>query len=294
MTHIAQRFGAALICAFLWLSVSTAQAAVVCNLIFEVIPSKDTAPIIGSKVTARLASKNFANWRGFSRQQAAVVANYLKTNFDEVAEFYIPTVGIGGFEGNSSPSIIITVDFEEDLSDAPLGKAISEMTAAVGYTFIQDGTVAFCNTSVGKKYGNEFPLYSIAPGAGFRSGIDESFVKTAYSAIVDANDDSSLGYTFDGDDMVMLDLKFKSKLETERLRAKLLVANLYLESLYTAKISISYVHVSDQPSIYLANDWVKDPTGSSLLEYIGEDLYAGVWIAQKAYIEDLKEFASMN
>ena len=293
MTHFARRFGAALICAFLWLSVSSAQAAV-CNLIFEVIPSKDTAPIIGSKLTADLAKKNFAKWRGFSERQAEIVDNFLETKFDGVAEFYIPTVGIGGYEGNSSPSIIITVDFEDELSGNKLGAAISEMTAAVGYTFIQDGTVAFCSKSVGEDFGSKIPLYSIAPEAGFRSGIDERFVKTAYSAIVDANDDSSFGYTFDGDVMFMLDLKFKPDLGTDYLPEELKEANLYLESLYTAEISISNERKNDQPSIYLANNWVEDPTGSSLLKYIGKGLYDDVWIAQKAYIEALKVFASMN
>ncbi len=293
MTHIARHFGAALICAFLWLSVSSAQAAV-CNLIFEVIPSKDTAPIIGSKVTAHLASKNFADWRGFSERQAEIVDNFLQTNFDEVAEFYMPTVGIGGYKGNSSPSIIITVDFEEKSSGNELEAAISEITAAVGYTFIQDGTVAFCSKSVGEDFGSKYPLYSIAPGVGFTSGIDERFVKTAYSVIVDANDDSSPGYTFDGDVMYMLDLKFRSELESDHLREMLKVANLYLGNLFTTKISISSERKNDQPSIYLANNWVKDPTGSSLLKYVGENLYDDVLIAQKTYIEHLKEFASMN
>ena len=129
MTHFARRFGAAFICAFLWLSVSTAQAAV-CNLIFEVIPSKDTAPIIGPQVTARLASKNFVKWHGFSTREATVVAKFLETNFGKVAKFSKPIIGIGGFEGNSSPSVVITVYFKEDTSGDALGKTISEMTAA--------------------------------------------------------------------------------------------------------------------------------------------------------------------
>ena len=48
MTNFASPIRAALIGAFLWLSVSTAQAADSdCQLIFEAIPSKDAGPIIG-------------------------------------------------------------------------------------------------------------------------------------------------------------------------------------------------------------------------------------------------------
>lgn len=286
MTHIARHFGAALICAFLWLSVSTAQAAV-CALLFEVIPSKDTAAIIGGEVTARLASKNFAQWRGFSERQAAVVDDFLETNFGNVAKFDIPTVGIGGFEGNSSPSIVITVHFEKDFGGDILGNAINKMASAIGYTFIQDGTVALCNTSVGK-FGGKHSLYSISPGEGFELGTSEGFVKTAYSAIVDANDDSSIGYIFDEDEMYILDLT------DGHLPEILDTANKYLAALFTAGVSIRFDFESDLQSIYRGNNWVEDPTGSSLLEYVSKDLYASVWIAQKAYIEDLKEFSSMN
>ena len=137
MTHIARRFRAALVCAFLWLSVSTAQAQD-CQLIFEAIPSKDAGPIIGAEVSHKLVTKNFASWRGFTQRQAIAVALFLNTNFEEVATFGEPIEGFGGFEGRSSPNAFITVDFGEELQGDVLGKAISEITAAVGSMLFYD------------------------------------------------------------------------------------------------------------------------------------------------------------
>ena len=134
MTHFARHFGAALICAFLWLSVSGAQAGEPdCRVIFEAIPSKDAGPIIGAEVSHKLATKNFASWRGFTQRQAIAVALFLNTNFEEVATFGEPIEGFGGFEGKSSPNAFITVDFGEELQGDALGMAISEITAAVGF-----------------------------------------------------------------------------------------------------------------------------------------------------------------
>ena len=108
MTHFARHFGAALICAFLWLSVSGAQAGEPdCRVIFEAIPSKDAGPIIGAEVSHKLATKNFASWRGFTQRQAIAVALFLNTNFEEVATFGEPIEGFGGFEGKSSPNAFI-------------------------------------------------------------------------------------------------------------------------------------------------------------------------------------------
>ena len=176
MTHITRHFGAALICAFLWLSVSTAQAADSdCQLIFEAIPSKDAASIIGedgrliidAEVSHELATKNFASWRAFTNQQATIVAGFLNMNFGNIATFGEPFDGTGGFEGRSSPNAFITVDFGEELQGDALGAAISGITAAVGYMLIQDGTVAYCEAPVSNS-GGSLPLYSVLPNTGFR------------------------------------------------------------------------------------------------------------------------------
>ena len=222
MTNFASPIRAALIGAFLWLSVSTAQAADSdCQLIFEAIPSKDAGPIIGGEVSHKLATKNFATGRAFTHQQATVVAVFLETNFGEIATFSEPIEGFGGFEGKSSPNAFITVDFREELQDDALGKAISEITAAVGYMLIQDGTVANCEEPVGKS-GQSVPLYSVSPDTGFKPEDDGYFERTVYSAMVVANDDLDIGYTFTGKRMLMLDFG--------RLTEQLENTNAYLKS----------------------------------------------------------------
>lgn len=285
MTHIARRFGAALICAFLWLSISTAQAAV-CNLIFEAIPSKDAGPIIGAETSHELATKNFANWRAFTQHQAAAVAKFLDTNFGDIAKFGEPIDGSGGFEGKSSPNASIVVGFKQELQGDALGEAISMITAAVGYMLIQDGTVAYCDKPVSDS-GGSVPLYSVLPNTGFRFEHADKFARTVYSAIVVANDDLNIGYTLMGERMLMLDIG-------GGLTDKLYNTNVFLEKVFVEPVSIEYHKVREQPSIYIDNNWVKDPIGSSLLKYIGEDLYDNVKSAQKAYIEALQEFASME
>ena len=284
MTHFARHFGAALVCAFLWLPVSTAQAAV-CNLIFEAIPSKDAGPIIGGGVNHILATKNFASWSEFTQRQAIVVAAFLEKNFDDKAKFGTLTYGLGGFEGKSSPNASITVEFKEKLEGAALGKAISVITAAVGYMLIQDGTVANCDKPVAKK-GGSLPLYSVSPGKGFQTEDPSSFVRTVYSAIVVANDKLDIGYTFTGKRMLMLDFG--------GLTGQLDKANFHLKDVFTVAVSFTYKQVGDQPSIYIANNWVEDPEGLSLLKYNSVDLRTELGPAQKAYIVALRDFALGN
>ena len=161
MTYFASPIRAALICAFLWLSVSTAQAANSdCQLIFEAIPSKDAGSIIGGEVSHKLATKNFVTWRAFTHQQATVVAGFFNMNFENIAKFGEPTEGLGGFEGKSSPNAFIELDFEQELQGDALGKAISEITAAVGYMLIQDGTVANCKEPAGANESIDWLLLS--------------------------------------------------------------------------------------------------------------------------------------
>jgi len=283
MKSIVRRFGASLAFGIVWLSVSTSQAAI-CNLIFEVIPSKDTAVIVGQELYSPLARQTFVNWQEFTNEESEDVLNFLDENFGSEAKFRLPILGIGGFEGNSNPNVILSVDFPDNLSNEMLGKAISEIAAAVGYTLIQDGTVAYCTQSVGK-YGNALPLYFVSPRSGFK-GMSVDFVKTAYSAIVDANNDPFLGYTYDGESMAMLDFG--------GLPEKLAQTNTYFNSLYSVSVRIQYSKANNQPSVYLANNWFEDPTGKSLLEFVDENLYANLKLARRAYTDDLRKFADGN
>ena len=294
MTYIARHFGAALICAFLWLSVSTAQAAESdCQLIFEAIPSKDAGPIIGPKVTAGLASKNFADWRAFTQRQATAVAGHLTMNFGNIATFGKPFGGTGGFEGRSSPNAFITVGFGEELQGNALGEAISVITAAVGYMLIQDGTVAYCEEPVGES-GSTTPLYSVLPKQGFKLPKEDfepedgyDFTRAVYGAIVAANDDLNIGYTFTGKRMLMLDIG-------GGLTDKLDKTNDLFENAFAAPVSIEYHKVTDQPSIYIANNWVEDPKGLSLLMYNSIGVRTKLRPAQKAYIVALRTFAGVE
>jgi hypothetical protein len=283
MKSIVRRISASFAFAIVWLSVSTSQAAI-CNLIFEVIPSKDTAVIVGQELYSSLARKTFTNWQEFTNEESEEVLRFLDANFGSEAEFRLPILGIGGFEGNSSPNVILSVDFPEKLSNEELGESISEIAAAVGYTLIQDGTVAHCTQPVGE-FGNASPLYFISPLSGFR-GMSVDFVKTAYSAIVDANNDPSLGYTFDRESMVMLDFG--------GLPEQLAQTNDYFGSLYSVNIQIQFRKGNDQPSVYLANNWFEDPTGKSLLKFVSEELHVNLKKARRVYTDDLRNFANQN
>ena len=85
-----------------------------------------------------------------------------------------------------------------------------------------------------------------------------------YSAIVVANDKLDIGYTFTGKRMLMLDFG--------GLTGQLDKANFHLKDVFTVAVSFTYKQVGDQPSIYIANNWVEDPEGLSLLKYNSVDL----------------------
>ncbi len=150
---------------------------------------------------------------------------------------------------------------------------------------IQDGTVANCDEPVGKS-GESLPLYSVLPGKGFKTKDLGKFVRTVYSAMVVANDDLDIGYTFFGDGMLMLDIS-----ETKKLPGQLKETKKHLKRVFVAPVSITYDELGDQPSIYIANNWVEDPEGLSLLKYNSEGLRAKLGLAQKAYIVALRDFA---
>jgi hypothetical protein len=281
MKSIVRHIGASFAFAIVWLSASTSQAQE-CFLTFEVIPSKDASVIVGDEVYGRLAGKTFAQWNDFTNHYMTVVGDFLIANFQDIAKFQDPVLGIGGFEGVSNPNVLIDLEFSPPLVDNELGKAISAITATVGYSWIQDGTVAYCDAEVGADYGNRNSIYSITPGDGFNVAMGEDFVKSAYSTIVNANDDNSIGYTFDHEWMFMLGRVDVPGLITE--------ANEYLANLYSSNIELNWEVINDKWTVYLGNNWIGDPNGTALLKYVNKNLYPDLNLARTNYLVTLRMF----
>jgi hypothetical protein len=288
MKPIASRVLAALILGLVWLSAAPAKSD--CELVFEVIPSTDAGAIVGALVEHNLAGKSFEKWSRFTAQQARPIVQFLRTNFVDGVEFDDPAPAMGGYQGKSSPNLFIPITLEVPLEGDALGRVISPITAAVGFVLIQDGTVAYCEDPVGR-YGGAYPLYGVEPDKGFRPLADERaemrFVRTVYSAMVAANDDLDIGYTFYGPEKPMLLLDFGA------LKNQLDATNAYFLQLYASPVSIKYyIAVAQQPTIYEANDWASDPEGLALLAKLPEEVLGALPAARAAYLLALKKFAA--
>jgi len=286
MKSLASRALAALILGLVWLSAAPAEAD--CQLVFEAIPSVDAGAIIGQSVEHNLAGKSFVKWSRFTRAQAEPIVTFLRTNFDDGVEFAEPAQAMGGYQGKSSPNTLIQITLAEPLRGDALGRVISPITAAVGFVLIQDGTVAFCDEPVGE-YGDAHPLYGVLPDMGFKPPIDEwarrDFVRTVYSTMVAANDEPDIGYTFIGKRMLVLDFG--------TLVGQLDRTNAYLLELYIDPVSVKYYMVAaQQPTIYEANDWARDPEGLALLEKVPEEVLEALFAAREGYLRALKKFAA--
>ncbi len=276
---------AALSLAFLWLFASpTRVAAFDCQLVFEAIPSADAGPIIGQVTDHRLAGKNFKDWSVFTAVQAEGILVFLNEYFSAEMKFTRLQPAMGGFQGKSSPNAIIDISVTGSPEGDALGKVITPVTAAVGFILIQDGTVANCNKSVGK-FGGSTSNYSVAPDKGFQE-LGLSFVRTVYSAMVAANDNLDIGYTFDDKGMLMLDFG--------GLVDQLKETNAYFKKVYTSEVSIAFKDLGKQPTIYVANNWAEDPEGLALLSKLPEKVLKALFAARDDYLRPLKKFAAGN
>ncbi len=275
---------AALSLALLWLFASPARvAAFDCYLVFEAIPSEDAGPIFGQLVKHNLAGKKFTKWGDFTGVQAGVIVGFLRENFGDKLTFADPEAAMGGFQGKSSPNATIAITLKTPLESDELGEVITPVTAAVGFILIQDGTVANCEKSVGK-FGSTFPLFSVERGQGFNA-LDERFVRTVYSAMVAANDNLDIGYTFFLEEMQMLDIGGS-------LEDQVGATNVYFEELYSNTVSIVLQPLEDEWTIYAANNWAIDRQGTALLAKVPTELRLALIVAREVYLQALKEFAA--
>ena len=292
MKPIASRALAALLLGLV--SLSAAQAETKCKLVFEVIPSTDSGAIIGQSVEQKLAGKGFEKWADFTADQESPIFEFLQTNFPEEMEFAKPHIAMGGYQGKSSPNIIIEMLLEDSPED-DLGRAISQVTAAVGFLLIQDGTVAFCDKSVGK-YGSVNQLYGVQPKAneGFKENLDgealTDFMRTVYSAMVAANDDLNIGYTLFGNVMSVTELGTE---KSDVIEHQVDRTNEYFAQFFASEVMIeSYLISNKQPTIYEANDWALDRDGLALLAKVPEKVYVALLAARVSYRLALKKFAA--
>lgn len=270
----------------LWLFAFAAHAAgTKCDLTFEAIPSKNAGMIIGSEIQNQLAGKNYKQWLTFTKSAKGPIEDFLDQTYGDIADFNLITYGMGGFEGKSSPNMIFAMDFKQTLTGDPLGKIASEITAAIGYILIQDGTVGECENSVGDAQ-NSIPGYLISGKRGFEN-LNANIVKTIYSAMVSANDNPGLGYTYEENNtplMEMLDFD-------NTLVAQIATTNIFLSSIFTSTVSIQATPLRGVNSVYEANNWAKDPQGIPLLKKIAPTNFLLLLMARKAYVDALKNFA---
>ena len=275
---------AALSLALLWLFASPARvAALDCQLVFEAIPSEDAGPIIGQLVKHNLAGKSYKQWGQFTATQAQMIIVFLEENFGKVVKIEKAQPAMGGFQGKSSPNAIVDISVTGSPEGNTLGEAMTPVTAAVGFILIQDGTVTNCNKSVGEKFGSSIATYSVIPVSGFNK-LDERFVTTVYSAMVIANDNLEIGYTFVDGKMLMLDFG--------KLLDQLKVTVEYFKQLYSEPVSIKFPKIADQPTIYVANNWAIDREGLELLAKLPQELYGALYAARNDYLQALMKFAA--
>ena len=273
---------AALSLALLWLFASpTRVAAFECQLVFEAIPSEDVGPITGQLVKHNLAGKNFKAWGVFTAVQAAGIVVFLNENFGEKMTFTNLKAAMGGFQGKSSPNAIIDISVDDSPEGDALGELITPVAAAVGFILIQDGTVANCINSVGK-FGGSFPKFTVLPEIGFHQ-LDASAVRAIYSAMVAANDNLNIGYTFADEEMLMLDFN--------GLVNQLNLTNAYFNQVYTSEVSIEFKDLGEQSTIYVENNWAEDPEGLALLEKVPDQVLEALSAARVRYRIALKEFS---
>jgi len=230
---------------------SAAQAALRCDLAYEVLPSRAGAGTLdlGAEALAALGpDERLAATRAEAERLPRLLALW-----PESAEISIsaPQVTWGGWRGASSPAIHLELESSEAEGGLPAARALA---ALLGWSYRQDSVLLACDPAAGEESGLLAYRLQAEPG-GFFSDRDRLF--GFFGTTIAFAGETDLGYTRMGEAFWTID--FGGGLEPALRRAAALFEGL-------SDGAVTFTLEAEPVSAELpGNDWTAQPAGEGYL-----------------------------
>jgi hypothetical protein len=167
---------------------------------------------------------------------------------------------LGGYEGESAPSVMIQVAIKDRRG---YGELI-ELAAAIGYVYAQDSTLVICSGDIGEQWQSAVSLEITDTGR--EALLTQESIPIVYGMMIGiAGSVDDLGYTYYEDRQLLSTLAESDRdLQEQEIWADIArwvntVSNGDMELVVDERnVSIFFPH----------NDWDKRPRGGNYLEYL--------------------------
>ncbi len=254
-----------------------------CEIVYEVIPHKNSARIIGEQLYGDISTLSWLDWKQLSQDESSRLENVLNQFPALLTNIRLGDTQIvqGGYEGLTNVSISLPIS----ISESSRGEEIASLVSILGYIYYQDSVLVLCSSS---QLNSAIPaLIHELRDTGRKDYINSNSARLIYDMMIAyTNQSESIGYTYNEhkDSFWVLDFDLKEK----RLKKILQKIATNLSDISKTGTNL-IVQSSEVQARFMSNDWQANPNGQLYLEHIGSDYSRKVLLKeQEWFVNNLK------
>lgn len=264
------------------------NAAVQCEVMYAAHPHKKAVAAVGVDRISQTLSFDFEEMTAFSQAfipNTQAIAEDIARSSGKSLRLLAQQLVLGGYEGETIPSVVIRVAVREAAGYA----ALVRMAAHIGYVYAQDSTLVICADEPVESWRKVNSVEIVDKGA--EKFFKEENVPLFFGLMIGAfNGPERLGYTFYRDSKT-----FSTLAESERSPGEgSIIEGLsdWLAELSNGDVELA---VSTRPLwiFFPHNDWRAEPEGGSYLRYMNRgEVSPLLKQRRRQYLQDVDKFLS--
>lgn len=258
-----------------------------CEILYAAHPHKHASEAIGEQRLERTLELDFEQMSDYSELfiplTSKIARAFLAGDGGDTIELTSHKVVLGGYEGESAPSVMIEVT----VKDRRGYQELIELAAAIGYVYAQDSTLVICTGDLGDQWQSAVSLE--VTDTGREALLTEESIPIVYGMMIGiAGSVDDLGYTYYEDRKLLSSLAESDRdVQEQEIWAEIAqwvntMSNGDMElAIDERNVSIFFPH----------NDWDGRPSGGNYLEYlsgVAEAKNLEAW--RKEFLQKLDSF----
>ena len=235
-----------------------------CEIMYAAHPHKNAGEAIGEDRLQRTRELSFEQMSDFSEVfiplTSQIAKVFLAGDDGDTIELTSHEVVLGGYEGESIPSVMIEVA----IKDRRGYQELIELAAAIGYVYAQDSTLVICTGNIGEEWQSVVSLE--VTDTGREALLTEESIPIVYGMMIGiAGSVEDLGYTYYEDRKLLSTLAEPDRdVQEQEIWADIA---LWVNTVSNGDVELA-IEERNVSIFFPHNDWDDRPRGGNYLEYL--------------------------